>query len=257
MSRPADRRVLEAERDFLLCSLADLEDEHANGELADDRYETLTATYTARAAAILRTLEHDAAHAASAPVDPPKRWWRPALPAAAVLAAVLVIGALVLPSALRARDPGETITGNAQSTRSVGDSLARAAQQDPDNPQARLAYARFLLDDGNLLDAVRQFDAASRLDPTNAEALAYSGWIIAGAGVTDAALERLDAAVAADPDYPDAHLFRGITLLNAGRAVEALPDLQRYLELAPDAPRRAEVEALIDRASQAATTAKP
>lgn len=128
---------------------------------------------------------------------------------------------------------------------------------EPRRSQARLAFARFLLDDGNLVDAVRQFDAASRLDPTNAEALAYGGWIIALAGVTDGALERLDAAVVADPDYPDAHLFRGMTLLDTGRPAEALPELERYLELAPDTPQRTQIEALIDQARERATPDAP
>ncbi|MGH9210172.1 MAG: tetratricopeptide repeat protein [Acidimicrobiales bacterium] len=258
MSGLADRGGLEAERDFLLRSLADLDDERDRGELVVEQYEALPATYTARAAAILRTLERNTPAApAETATRPERRTSSRALPVAVALTAVLGVGALVLPGALKDRQPGDTVTGNAQPTGPAGDSLAAAVQRNPNEPQARLAYARYLLDQGNLVDAVRQFDAVRRLDPTNAEALAYSGWIIALAGVTDAGMERLDAAVAADPDYPDAHLFRGMTLLDTGRPADAVAELERYLELAPGTPQRAQIEALLDQARQQTTPNPP
>ena len=52
---PKDRK-LEEERDFLLGSLDDLDQEHENGELTDREYETLHDDYTRRAAAVLRAL---------------------------------------------------------------------------------------------------------------------------------------------------------------------------------------------------------
>ena len=47
-----DREALEAERDFLLRSLDDLEAERAAGNVDDDTYRTLHDDYTARAAAV-------------------------------------------------------------------------------------------------------------------------------------------------------------------------------------------------------------
>ena len=48
---------LESERDFLLRSIADLETEREAGNLDDDRYRALKDDYTARAAAVLRSIE--------------------------------------------------------------------------------------------------------------------------------------------------------------------------------------------------------
>src|SRR4029077_1457744 len=48
---------LESERDFLLRSIADLETERDAGNLDDERYRALKDDYTARAAAVLRSIE--------------------------------------------------------------------------------------------------------------------------------------------------------------------------------------------------------
>ena len=51
-----DRAALVEERDFLLRSLRDLEAEHGVGDIGDVDYQNLRDDYTARAAAVLRTL---------------------------------------------------------------------------------------------------------------------------------------------------------------------------------------------------------
>jgi hypothetical protein len=48
---------LEDQRDFLLRSLEDLEREHGAGDVDDVDYQTLKDDYTARAAAVLRSIE--------------------------------------------------------------------------------------------------------------------------------------------------------------------------------------------------------
>ena len=50
------RADLEAERDFLLRSLDDLEVERGAGDIDDEAYQQLHDDYTARAAAVLRAL---------------------------------------------------------------------------------------------------------------------------------------------------------------------------------------------------------
>ena len=52
-----DREALEAERDFLLRSLDDLEEERADGNVDDGTYRELHDDYTARAAAVIRSLD--------------------------------------------------------------------------------------------------------------------------------------------------------------------------------------------------------
>ncbi len=60
MNTAADREALEAERDFLLRSIADLDAEEAAGDLDHADHDTLRDDYVARAAAVLRALEHPA-----------------------------------------------------------------------------------------------------------------------------------------------------------------------------------------------------
>ncbi|MBW3626597.1 MAG: tetratricopeptide repeat protein [Actinobacteria bacterium] len=238
----ADRAALEAERDFLLRSIEDLEAERAAGELDDARYRELLDRYTARAAAVLRSLEGGDP---PGPATPPAPGRRGLLAGAAVVAVAAVAGVL-LASSLGLRQPGQTVTGNDQSGADPGAAFARQVELAPDDIDARLAYARFLLASDRPVDALREFDTAARLDPGNAEAHAYGGWILSLAGLYDEALSRLDAAVAADPEYPDAHFFRGMAL-REGRddAAGAAEELRTYLALAPDGPLREQVEAVL------------
>src|SRR5215471_13175813 len=109
MSTPEE---LEAERDFLLKSLDDLELEHESGGIDDESYESLHDDYTARAAAVIRAMR-DGVDARPAPVRRPPAKRRAAV-IAGVVAFALVVG-VVLASAAGIRLPGQTITGNAQS----------------------------------------------------------------------------------------------------------------------------------------------
>ncbi|MGH9041446.1 MAG: tetratricopeptide repeat protein [Acidimicrobiia bacterium] len=271
---PDELAALESERDFLLRSLDDLEAERAAGNLEDGRYQALRDDYTARAAAVLRSIEEgfDARPA------PPPVSWRHRLVAVGAIVAFAGVAAVLLAGALGQRLPGESVTGNAQSDRR--EALEGQVRRHPDNAAAHLALARHLLDSGEAADAVAEFDAATRLDPDNPEAAAYAGWVVflaarsqsgdpgaarppsgdvnqtgdVAAELTAAALKRLDQAVAADPDYPDAHFFRGMVLYRGmNDAAGAVPEFERYLALAPEGPQSDQVRQLLDAArSQAA-----
>ena len=262
---PDELADLESERDFLLRSIADLESECQAGNLDAERYQSLLDDYTARAAAVLRSIEEGVD---AWPVPPPvplrrKVWLGFGLLGFAAVAAVLLAGAL------GPRQPGQAATGNAQSAgsdRAASDSQRRTALQrqvatHPEDPAAHLAYARFLLDSGDVGDALQEFDTAAKLDPSNAQAHAYAGWIVflaargadpkAAASLNDGALRRLDAAVAAQPDYPAAHFFRGMVLLRGKNdAKGAVPEFERYLALAPSGPEAPQVQQLLDLARQ-------
>ena len=247
--------ALRAERDFLLRSLDDLDAELNGGEITAERHRELVDRYTARAADVLRVLAGiDGADASSAGDSTGRRRtgrWR----VAAGLVAVGALAAVALPRALQDRPPGTTITGNAQSRPATLDALARRAADRPDDPGAHVSYARALLDEGKVVDALKQYDRAAQLDPGNAEAHAYSGWIVLLAGVTDKAMARIDRAIAADPAYPDARFFRAMALRRLDRLPEAAAELRRYLELAPaGGPLRRQVEALLAELTTGTTT---
>ena len=268
---------LESERDFLLRSIADLETEREAGNLDDERYRALKDDYTARAAAVLRSIEEgqDAVQAV-APV--PRK--RKLFTGGAVLAFVLV-AALALAAASGKRREGQTATGNAQGNRTeatqpAGDrkaALERQIAEHPDDPAAHLVYARFLLETSDPNsgaawpppDAIKAYLKAAQLDPNNPEANAYAGWTLYLATqnseadpktvgeLIDRALVRLDAAVAANDSYPDGHFFRAMVQLRGkNNPKAAIPDFERYLVLVPEGQLNGQVKQLLDQARQSA-----
>jgi len=102
---------LESERDFLLRSIADLETERDAGNLDEERYRALKDDYTARAAAVLRSIELGRDAAAAPPPVPKKR----KLATGGAGVAFVVVAALALAAASGNRHDGQTMTGNAQS----------------------------------------------------------------------------------------------------------------------------------------------
>jgi len=272
---------LESERDFLLRSIADLDTEREAGNLDEERYRALKDDYTARAAAVLRSIE-EGRDAVPAPAPVPRK--RKLFTGGAVLAFVIVAG-LVLNAAAGKRHGDQTITGNAQSNgaqsngaqssttlpsgpdadKARRDALERQVREHPDDAAAHLDYARYLLEAGELTEAVKEYVATAQLDPKNAEANAYAGWVTflaaqsenadpkTAAELTDRALLRLDAAVAAGPDYPDAHFFRGMVQLRGkNNPKAAIPDFERYLVLVPDGQLNDQVRQLLDQARRQA-----
>ena len=262
---------LESERDFLLRSIADLESEREEGNLDDDRYRALKDDYTARAAAVLRSIE-EGRDALPAPAPVPKK--RKLLTGGAVLAFV-VVAALALAAALGDRQEGQTATGNAQSSEAQSNgaqsddarraALERQVREHPDDAGAHLVYGRYLLEVQDWTEAVKQYLAAAKLDPKNPEANAYAGWMLfhvaqspnadpnTAGELLDGAVTRLDAAVAASADYPDAYFFRGMVQFRGkNNPKAAIPDFERYLALVPDGPLNQPVRQVLDQARQQA-----
>jgi tetratricopeptide (TPR) repeat protein len=264
-----DVETLEQQRDFLLRSLDDLESEREAGNIDDNTYRLLHDDYTARASAVLQSIDsgkdvtkHDES--------------RPSLVMRVVtvggIVAFAVVAAVLLSNAIGQRRSGQTITGNAQAAGSPttigqGSALAAEVKRQPQSYAARITYARYLLGAGDVQNAIEQYDAAATIDPSQAEALAYGGWIrgLVAQQVTntkdrsvivDGALQRLDRAIAADANYADAYVFKGLVLLNLKNdPAGAVPAFQQFLVLAPsNHPMRQEVLDVLARAEKSATT---
>jgi cytochrome c-type biogenesis protein CcmH/NrfG len=250
----SDPQALESERDFLLRSLDDLEAERDAGNIDEETYQTLHDDYTARAASAIRSLRDDEVPAepvGSRRVPPSSAMSRRMKVFTVVgVAAFAAFAAWGLSRALGTRDAGQTITGNAAANESSVDTLKQAAAEHPDSYEAHIAYARALL--GNdLAEALKQFDAASRIDATQPEPFTYAGWIEALAAarldegsdrdaLAQRALASLDHALTLDPEYYDAYVYRALTQMNVLHDPSAaVPDFQRFLALAPaDHPQR-------------------
>lgn len=243
---PAEKGELERERDFLLKSLDDLETERNAGNIDDASYTELHDDYTARAAAAIRALR-DGVDAR--PVAPPVPWRRRG-PVIGGIVAFAVLAAVTLAAALGARLPGQTSSGNQPSAApSTGERKARlqdAADKNPNDAQAQLAYARFLEESGDTVESLKQYDKAAAIAPDNVDALANAGrlrFIVAGQVPSPDAQKQLvadaktflDRAVQADPNNADARYYRGVLLLDGfGQVDAAVGEFQRYLVLAPD-----------------------
>jgi cytochrome c-type biogenesis protein CcmH/NrfG len=250
---------LEAERDFLLKSLDDLEAERAAGGIDDDSYRALHDDYTARAAAMIRNLR-DGVDAR--PTAPATSWQRRGLVIGAIVAFAVIAG-VTLALALGARLPGQTSSGNTDATTDRTPSaeaqrkrLEAAVAANPDDAASRLLLARFLEADDDLSGALEQYDAVIAVDADNAAAYAQSGrllYLTAGqAPAADAALlveraaERLDRSIELDSEYPDARFFRAIVRANEyGDFAGAQQDLQRYLVASPNGTFAAQARRLL------------
>jgi tetratricopeptide (TPR) repeat protein len=237
------------ERDFLLKSLDDLEQERADGNIDDDTYKLLHDDYTARAAAALR----------DEPVPEPPRASR-GIRIATISGIVVfaLVAAFGLSQAIGQRRSGQTITGK-QFTSDPCKNVANTYD-------ATIACARFLVqqDAGR---AIEEFFAAEKLDPKQPEPPTYIGWLSAleSLQTQDAkfrntlltlAHQSIDRAIAVDPTYPDAHVFKGLLLLRFDRKPkQAVPEFEKFLALAPqDHPMRSEVLQVLAQAQGKTTT---
>ena len=196
------RRNLEEQRGFLLASLRDLERERAAGDVDDADYEALRSSYTARAAEIIRRLQHDGVAPDATSVETEKRRVPRRLVGVLVVVAFAVGLGVFVARQSGQRLPGETASGG------IADSTAN-----------KLAQARQL----NFTDpitAINIYSDVLKVDPDNVEALTYRSWLLAltardaEQSVRDAAVQTailgLGRATLLDDSYPDAHCFLGI-----------------------------------------------
>ena len=236
-------RSLAEERDFLLQSLRDLEDERAAGDLDDADYRSLKDDYTARAAAVLRQLESPTTSLSSADgrqaARPRSKAGRGRVVAAVVVLACVSGGA----GYAVAQASGERLAGD----EATGDL--------PEGSVDRITKANALVAERKILEAVKVYDDLLDDDPTNPVALAQRGWLISQVdpSLVDSGLASIDRAIASDPTYPDAHFFRGMILLLAkDEPALAVESFERAVAANPPADIKSLMQAKLDEAKAAA-----
>ena len=207
--------VLESERDFLLTSIRDLDEEYAAGEIDRHDYEALKDDYTRRAADTLRAIDNQRAAFAQAPGVGRRQiiGWLVGL---AVLGTVA--GLLIAQSAGERLD-GDQISGGVRTS-----------------PQALLEQARrAMADPANYDDVVDAYDEVLEQDPSNVEALTYRSWVrrLRGDDV-GGLIADFEEAARLDPSYPDRIPFHAISLTDLDRWDDAAAVLDEIdLETAP------------------------
>jgi len=251
---------LEDERDTLLWSLRDLQEEHASRALSDEDYRLLRRETERRAVTVLRAIDArdgtDGAalatlreqHAPSPNGQGGAASSRRAWVAAGSLAVVVLAG-ILLANAIAPRDSSQPITGDSQAGGSGATSLAffeQRVEQHPNDVAARLDLASRYEAAGMTGLAAGQYVAALRLDPNTVEARAALGWLLYQQGRARDGLFAENQALSVDPSYPEALYDKGIILLNGlHQNAAAAVALRAYLAAAPDGSHRAEVQRLL------------
>lgn len=257
--------------------VAELEVERLSGAMGEETYRGLREEAELRAVAALRAAEARIAApgregarwpgpsgdgsaarpsgdgSALAPAGDGQR--RPGRPGAArralvpFLVAGLLLAALVPPltGAIRARAPGEPISGAAPPGSVSIALLEERVREHPGDLAARLDLAEAYLDERNAGAAIEQYVAALRIDPRSAEAHARLGALLFQAGRPRDALRAVDRALEIDPRYPEALYFRGVILLRGlDRPDAAREAFQAYIDAAPFGSHRQEVAAILE-----------
>ncbi len=230
MAATHDLEALRTERDFLLSSLKDLDEEFAAGDIDEQDYEQLKDSYTARAAAVLRSLQApdptpDDPHAGGSKPTGPKR--RRLAWVGGLALAGLVAGWFLAQAA------GER--GTEQLTGSIEDTLRDRV----------LTCQQMGADLTRLVESLQCFDAVLEEDPQNVEALTYRGWYVilaartAGAAGDTASADELlasgvaslDQAIEIAPNTPDARAFRTVAREQLGDDEGACEDVGVLAEI--------------------------
>lgn len=158
-------------------------------------------------------------------------------------------GSWALVSAVSARQPGQTITGQ---------------DVDPNTVLTDLQQAQQEAASGQDLDAIKEYQKVLVADPAQPNALVGEGWLLAETqqpSLVQQGVAMLTEAEHADPTYAPAHVYRGIALLSEDDYAASIPELRWYMAHDPDpqlAPRvrQALAEAQADLASSASANAK-
>jgi cytochrome c-type biogenesis protein CcmH/NrfG len=220
---PSDdgRWHLEDERDFLERSLADAANEHDAGDMTDDDYDVLTRRDRARLAQVAAALaaldasgsrpEPGAERFSSTGTEPGGAQEtvgsRPGRLRGVIgvlgLVALVAGGALLVSRLSSPRLPGQTPTGGVK---------LNAAQ----TVDQQLEQATALVQENNVVGALKLYHQVLTEDPTQPAALAESGWLeweagrsSGDTGVTADGMAAVRRAVAVDPGFAAGHLFMG------------------------------------------------
>jgi len=256
---------LTEEQEFLLRSLDDLEEEHSNGDLSDNEYETLRNDYTHRLATVTRSL---AGSKPPSPLQNSKRylWW------VGVIAVVGIAAGYAVAQSSGLRAPGEPLSGeidrsprnrlaSAQSLFFAGDLegargvIEEVLRDAPEMTEALVLSAQIHERMANPLAAIRQLDQVLESEPKNIDALTLRGWILVRIDEPDVQVEgirSLDEAVSLRPAGFDPYVFRGFVARELQNDfVLAIEMYEMALDRDPPDAMRVELTRIIEEMSAA------
>jgi len=228
-SDPDRLAALEEERDHLLRSIEDLDEEFAEGDLDEVDYRQIRDDYASRAATVLRTIDEsengtEAATTDEVPLEgATKRSLRGVVVAVAVVVTFVAVTAVLVVRASSDRGTGDEAGSSGDTTT---DQLVECRDLTMEDPE----------------EAIACYDEVLSDQPGNVAALTYKGWAQIQAGDVDEGLALLDEAVSVDGSYPDAYVFRAIVLAQRGEFEAAQGELDAFYALDPPPETQAIVE---------------
>ena len=240
MSAAAERRArLEDERDVLLEQIDALDAELAAGQIDEADHAALKDDLVRRTAQVLRRLDRQR----PAPTERRRVSNQRRVVTGVALLVVAVLAGLAVASFSGLRGAGEFSTGEIE--RSSRDLLLQAeaelaagnldvARENalevlsilPDEPDALVVLGQAAQQEGDLLTALQQYEAALAIDPDHVLALTWTGSILVRLPDPDLqqnGIATLDRAIALDPPGFEAFMWRAVS------AVELEGDLEAAL----------------------------
>ncbi len=229
------RHRVEDQRDQALADLAEIDQQHAAGEIDAATRGRLAVVYRAEADAA----ETRIAQLASTTGARPARSWKRVAVGAGAFAVAAALATVAAINAVEPRPDGGFVTGGivsdvvAGSGRDLADVTSQEMEvvvgENPDVTGMRLALARRYVEEGNPSAAIPHYTYILDRE-TNAEALAYLGWIAWLGGEPETAAGFLTRALEVDAERPEALWFLSIVRADGlDDATGAVPLLERLL----------------------------
>ena len=217
----SDNNFAAGQKEFLLKSLHELDQELENGSLSLDDHEMLVRRYTRELANVTESEE------VVSSVQQPKKGYR--TKALLWSLGIVLLGAaagITISQTSGDRSEGESITGSIRKSVSSQISEAQMLLGNPDRWE----------------EAIEIFDDVIEIQPSNAEAITYRAWLNYQSGAeVESQIKAWEEVLLLESGYSDALVFLSISLSNEGRFDEA----SLYLDELRSNPVREDILAIV------------
>ena len=217
----SDSNFVAEQKEFLLKSLQELDQELESGNLSSDDHDMLVRRYTRELADIAESEK------AVSSGKPPKKGYRTkALLWSLGVVLLGVVAGITVSQTSGDRSEGESITGSIR--KSVN---------------TQISEAQMLLGNRDRWgEAIEIFDQVLEVQPSNVEAMTYRSWLNYQSGAdADIQIAAWEEVLVLEPSYPDALVFISIALSNEGRYSQAAT----YLDELRSSPVREDILGIV------------
>ena len=217
----SDSNFVAEQKEFLLKSLQELDQELESGNLSSDDHDMLVRRYTRELADITESEK-----AASSGQQPKKGYRTKALLWSLGVVLLGVVAGITVSQTSGDRSEGESITGSIR--KSVN---------------TQISEAQMLLGNRDRWgEAIEIFDQVLEVQPSNVEAMTYRSWLNYQSGADgDIQIAAWEEVLVLEPSYPDALVFISIALSNEGRYSQAA----NYLDELRSSPVREDILGIV------------